>query len=134
MKFFNSEFSYIEVWFNNQYSEALQILKKINITLVINESVKYQKMTRYSIQPRGQTFVKCYGLLSLAKTMGKRIVKNASKSLTRKYSKNILIMLNYLQKMPLKLLQKKAIQKRAKATGDLIGNKLLIELQKFKKV
>ena len=36
--------------------------------------------------------------------------------------------------MPLKLLQKKAIQKRAKATGDLIGNKLLIELQKFKKV
>ena len=115
MKFFNSEFSYIEVWFNNQYSEALQILKKINITLVINESVKYQKMTRYSIQPRGQTFVKRYGLLSLAKTMGKRIGKNASKSLTRKYSQKRFDHAKLSAKDAIKTTSKKSNSKKSKS-------------------
>ena len=33
---FDSEFSYIEVWFNNQNSKSLEIEDKIKITLVIN--------------------------------------------------------------------------------------------------
>ena len=33
---FNSEFSYIEVWFTNQNSKPLEIEDKINITLVIS--------------------------------------------------------------------------------------------------
>ena len=36
LKTFNSEFSYIEVWFTNQNSKPLEIEDKINITLVIN--------------------------------------------------------------------------------------------------
>ena len=36
LKTFNSEFSYIEVWFTDQNSKPLQIEDKINITLVIN--------------------------------------------------------------------------------------------------
>ena len=40
---FNSEFSYIEVWFTDQNSKPLEIEDKINIALVINESVKYKK-------------------------------------------------------------------------------------------
>ena len=36
LKTFNSEFSYIEVWFTDQNSKPLQMEDKINITLVIN--------------------------------------------------------------------------------------------------
>ena len=40
---FNSEFSYIEVLLTDQNSKPLEIEDKINITLVINQSVKYKK-------------------------------------------------------------------------------------------
>ena len=43
LKTFNSEFSYIEVWFTDQNSKPLEIENKISITLVINKSVKYKK-------------------------------------------------------------------------------------------
>ena len=36
LKTFNSEFSYIEVWFTDRKSKPLEIEDKINITLVIN--------------------------------------------------------------------------------------------------
>ena len=36
LKTFNSEFSYIEVWFTDQNSKPLEIEDKIKITLVIN--------------------------------------------------------------------------------------------------
>ena len=36
LKTFNSEFSYIEVWFTDQNSKSLEIEDKIKITLVIN--------------------------------------------------------------------------------------------------
>ena len=42
LKTFDSEFSYIQVWFTDQNSVPLEIEDKIKITLVINESVKYQ--------------------------------------------------------------------------------------------
>ena len=35
-------------------------------------------MTRYSVQPRGQIFVKGYGFLSFAKNIDKNISKNLS--------------------------------------------------------
>ena len=43
LKTFNSGFSCIEVWFTDQNSKALEIEDKINITLVIDQSVKYKK-------------------------------------------------------------------------------------------
>ena len=36
LKIFNSEFSYIDVWFTNQNSKSLEMEDKINITLVID--------------------------------------------------------------------------------------------------
>ena len=36
LKIFNSDFSYIEVWFTDQNSKPLEIEDKVNITLVIN--------------------------------------------------------------------------------------------------
>ena len=43
LKTFNPEFSYTEVWLTDQTSNPLEIEDKINITLVINESIKYKK-------------------------------------------------------------------------------------------
>ena len=47
-------------------------------------------MTRYSVQPTDQMFVKDHGFLSLAKNMGKNIGKNISKNLSGKYSQKLL--------------------------------------------
>ena len=43
-------------------------------------------MTRYSVQLRDRIFVKGYGFLSFAKSMGKNIGKNISKNLSSKYN------------------------------------------------
>ena len=48
LKTFNSEFSYIEVWFTNQNSKPLEIEDKINITLVINSSVIYKNAVLFN--------------------------------------------------------------------------------------
>ena len=47
-------------------------------------------MTRYSVQPKDQTFVKGYRFLSFAKNMGKNIGKKISKNLSEKYSHKFL--------------------------------------------
>ena len=47
LKAFDSELSYIEVWFINQNPKPLEIYK-INIALVINQKVKYKKS--YAVQ------------------------------------------------------------------------------------
>ena len=48
LKAFNSEFSYIEVWFTDQSSKPIEIEDKINITLVINYSLKCKKCQIFS--------------------------------------------------------------------------------------
>ena len=40
---FDSKLSYIEVWCTDQASKPLKIEDKININLVVNQSVKYKK-------------------------------------------------------------------------------------------
>ena len=52
--------SYIEVWFAYWNSKPLEIEEKISFTLVINKSVKYRKIMRYSVQPLDQIFLKGY--------------------------------------------------------------------------
>ena len=43
LKTFDSEFSYIEVWFTDQNSKSLDIEDRVSITLAISESITYQK-------------------------------------------------------------------------------------------
>ena len=94
LKTFNSEFSYIEVWFTGQNSIPLEIERKINVILVINQSTKYKIMSlamqRYSVQPRDQIFVKGHGFLSFAKNKGWNIGKNISKYLSSKYGQKLI--------------------------------------------
>ena len=67
-------------------------------------------MTRYWVESKDQTFVKDYGTLSLAENMSKKIGKNINKKLGTNLVntvRNFFIMLNVLQRIHLKLLQKK---------------------------
>ena len=67
-----------------------------------------------SIEPRDRIYVKSYGFLSFAKNMGKR--------LSNKYGRKLLDSAE--KSTTCETASKRAIQKRAEATGDLIGNKI----------
>ena len=75
---------------------------------------------RYSIEPRDRIYVKRYGFLSFAKNMSntyiQKLLNSAKKSTTD----------------AIKTVSKRAIQKTAEATGDLIGNKIVDKITSFK--
>ena len=70
---------------------------------------------RYSLESRDRIYVKGYGFMSFARSTsnkyGKKLVGTAKKSATD----------------AIKTASKRAIQKTAEATGDLVGKKLLIK-------
>ena len=70
---------------------------------------------RYSIEPRDTIYVEGYGFLSFAKNMGK--------SLSNKYGQKPLDNAKNFTTDAIKTAFKRAIQKTAEVTGDLIGNK-----------
>ena len=76
---------------------------------------------RYSIEPRDRVYVKGYGLMSFARSMtnkyGKKLVDAAKKSATD----------------AIKTASKRAIQKTAEATGDLVENKIADKITSFSK-
>ena len=71
---------------------------------------------RYSIEPRDRIYVKGYGFLSFAKNMGK--------SLSNKYSQKLYDSAKNSTTDAIKTSSKRAIQKTAEATGDLIADKI----------
>ena len=81
-------------------------------------------MRHYSVKPRNQIFVKGYGFLSFVRNIGKNVGKNISKNVNCKYSQK---RLDHAKESPTdahKTTLKRAIQKIAEETGDLIGNKI----------
>ena len=78
-------------------------------------------------------FVKGYGFLFFAKNMGKNIGKNISKNLIGKYNQKLLDHAKQSATDLFKTASKKAIQKTAEATGDLIGNKTAVKITKVLK-
>ena len=71
---------------------------------------------RYSIEPRDGVYVKGYGFLSFAKNIGK--------NLNNKYSQKLIDPAKKSATDALKITSKKAIQRTAEATGDLVGKKI----------
>ena len=71
---------------------------------------------RYSIERRNRIYVKGYGILSFAKSMGK--------SLRNKYGQKLLDSAKKSTTDAIKTASKRAIQNAAEATGDLIGNNI----------
>ena len=80
---------------------------------------------RYSIEPRDIIYVKGYGFLSFAKNMGK--------SLSNKYGQKGLDSAKKSTADAIKTSSKRAIQKTAEATGDLIGNKIADKITSLSK-
>ena len=79
---------------------------------------------------RGRIYVKGYGLFNFAKNMGKSISKNISKNLSSKYNQKLLDEAKQSAKDALKTTSKRAIQTKAEATGDLIGNNVADKITK----
>ena len=68
----------------------------------------------YSIEPRDRRYVKGYGFLSFAKNIGKNI--------SSKYNQKLVDSAKKSATDSIKTVSKRAIQKTAETTGDLIGN------------
>ena len=81
-------------------------------------------MTCYLVQPKDRIFMKSSGFLSFAKNMSKNIGKNISEKLSSKYSQKSLAHAKQSASYEHKTESKRAIQKTAGASGDLIGNKI----------
>ena len=90
-------------------------------------------MTRCSVQPNDRIFVRGYWFLSFARNMGRNIVKNVSKKLNSNYSQTFFDHTKQSDTDPLKNASKKAIQKTAEVTGDLIGKKFVDKVAKVSK-
>ena len=84
-------------------------------------------MTRYSVQPRDQIFVKGYGFLSFANIMVRIIAKNISKILSSKYIPKLVDYAKQSTTDALKTASKRAIQKQQKQLAIKLEMKLLIE-------
>ena len=76
---------------------------------------------RYSIQPRERRYVKGYGFLSFVKSMGTQATKVAKNS-NNKYGQKLVDTAKKPATDALKIAGKRAIQKTAEASGDLVGN------------
>ena len=71
---------------------------------------------RYLIEPKDGIYIKGYGFLSFAENMGKK--------LSSKYGQKFLCNAKKLTTDAIKTASKRAIQKTAETTGDLIGNEI----------
>ena len=78
---------------------------------------------RYSIEPRERRHVKGYGFLSFARNIGTHPTKVA-KNMTNKYGQKLADTAKKSGTDAIKTASKRAIQKTAEATRDLVGNKI----------
>ena len=69
-------------------------------------------MTRYLVHPRDKIFAKGYRFFSFAKNKGKNNGKNIIKSLSNKYSQELLDHAKNLQAIHLALLQNQSLKKQ----------------------
>ena len=109
---FNSEFSYIEVWFADQNSNPLDLEDKTSITLVVLKYNKWHALRAQRLDAIQFHQEIEYGFLSFARNMDKNFGKNISKKLNSKYSQKRLDRAKQSVTDALKTAQNKAIQKK----------------------
>ena len=90
-------------------------------------------MQPYSVQRRDQILVKGFGFLSFPRNMDKTVGKNINKSLSSNYNQKLLDHAKQSAIDVLKTSSKRAIQKTAEATDDLIGNKIVDKITRVSK-
>ena len=76
---------------------------------------------RYSIEHRERGYVKGYGFLSFAKNLSTHATR-AAKNLNNKYGQKLVDTSKKSATDALKIAGKRAIQKTAEASEDLVGN------------
>ena len=127
LKTFNSEFQEIKIWFTDQTSKPLEVEDRINVTLIIKwyglsvECNSYRIKMCYSIKPKERRHVNGYDFLSFARNIGTHATKVA-KSMSNKYGQKLAGTAKKSATDAIKTASKRAIQKTAEATGDLVGN------------
>ena len=89
-------------------------------------------MQRYSVQLRDRILVKGFGYLSFPRNMDKIVGRNINESFISKYNQKLLDHITQSAIDVLKTSSKKAIQKTADATDDLIGNKIADKITRVK--
>ena len=77
----------------------------------------------YSIEPKERRRVKGYGFLSFAGNIGTHAAE-VTKNMSNKYSQKLVETAKKSATDAIKTVSKRAIQKIAEATGDLVGNKI----------
>ena len=78
---------------------------------------------RYSVEPRERRYVKGYRFLSFTKNIGK--------NLSSRYGQKLFDIAKKSATDALKTVRKRAIQKPAEATGDLVGNKIADKITSY---
>ena len=86
----------------------------------------------YSIEPRDIIYVKDYGFSSFAENIGANATKVA-KSMSNKYSPKLLDSTKKYTTDAIKTVSKRAIQKTAEATDNLIGNEIADKITSISK-
>ena len=87
---------------------------------------------RYSIEPRERRYVKGYGFLSFARNLGTHSIKVA-KNLNNKYDQRLADSAKKSATDAFKIASKRAIQKTAEATEDLVGNTIANKITSISK-
>ena len=87
---------------------------------------------RYSIEPRERRHEKGYGFLSFARNIGTHATKFA-KNMSNKYGQKLSDTAKKFATDSIKTASKRAIQKTAVATGDLVGNKIADKIRSTSK-
>ena len=76
---------------------------------------------RYPIEPRERRYVEGYGFLFFARILGTHAIKVA-KNLNNKYGQKLADPAKESATDTLKIAGKRAVQKTAETSGDLVGN------------
>ena len=87
---------------------------------------------RYSIEPRERRYVKGYGFLSFARNLGTHSIKVA-KNLNNKYDQKLADSAKKSATDAFKIASKRATQKTAEATEDLVGNTIANKITSISK-
>ena len=130
-KTFNSELSYIGMWFADQNSNPLDIDERINVTFLINCSIKYKTYITYTVQLTQEIeyLAMDMGVCLLLEIWVKIWVKNLSSKYIQKH-------LGHAKPSPTDALttaSKIVIENKAETTGDLIGNETTEKITRFPK-
>ena len=107
-------------------------MNAIPINAILIECNFHRIKMRYSIEPRERRYVKGYGFLSFARNLGAHSIKVA-KNLNNKYGFKLADSAKKSATDAFKIASKRAIQKTAEATGDLVGNKIADKITSYSK-